>query len=154
MSETLQAEIKQTRPFGSPEEEAYLNLMRTANALEQGVTELLKSYGLTGTQYNVLRILRGAGTCGLPCGEAAERMVTRDPDMTRLLDRLEKMGAIERERSTEDRRVVITRLRAEGRALVDRLDEPMAELHRQLLGHLDPEELRTLTALLTKVRAG
>lgn len=154
MSETLQTEIKQTRPFGSPEEEAYLNLLRTANTLEQGVTELLKSYGLTGTQYNVLRILRGAGERGLPCGETAERMVTRDPDMTRLLDRLERMGAIERERSTEDRRVVMTRLRAEGRALVDRLDQPMAELHRRLLGHLGAEELRTLTALLTKVRAG
>src|SRR5215470_13051287 len=102
----LQSELKQKRPFTSREQEAYLALLRTADALEMQVEAKLKEFGLTGTQYNALRILRGAGADGLPCSEIGERMITHDPDITRLLDRLEKRGLAERARCKKDRRVI------------------------------------------------
>ena len=102
----LKDEIQKTEPFAVLEQEAFLNLVRTADALSRRFEEVSKGTGLSATQYNVLRILRGAGTDGLPCGQVIERMITRDPDMTRLLDRLEKRDLIARSRDTCDRRVV------------------------------------------------
>src|SRR3712207_9084149 len=107
MASKLRDEIKQARPFRSAEQEAFLNLQRTADVLMARMAEVLKTQGVSPTQYNVLRILRGAGDEGLPCGAVAERMITRDPDITRLLDRLEKQGLIARARDTRDRRVVM-----------------------------------------------
>lgn len=150
---TLSREIGQTRPFASLAEEAYLTVLRTAEVLERGVAELLRGYGLTATQYNVLRILRGGPAEGLPCSEIGDRMITFESDVTRLLDRLQRLGWVERERDTADRRVVISRLTDAGRALVARLDQPVTELHRQRLAGLDEAELRQLVALLDRTRA-
>jgi DNA-binding MarR family transcriptional regulator len=110
VSGKLAKEIKQSKPFRSREEEAFLNLARTHEVLAARVAELLKPYQLTPTQYNMLRILRGAGAEGLTCSQATERMLTADPDVTRLLDRMEAQELIRRERSKEDRRVVVTRI--------------------------------------------
>ena len=151
MSE-LQKEILQSRPFSSREEEVFLNLQRTAYALRLKVDEILKSHGLTGTQYNVLRILRGAGGDGLPCSEIGERMVTNDSDITRLLERLEKAGLITKQRAQEDRRVIVTRITDEGLKLLDDLDEPITETNVENLGHLGPEMLEQLNALLVLAR--
>ncbi len=125
MAGQLAKEIRQNKPFASTEEEAFLNLARTFEVLQQRVSEALKPYQLTPTQYNVLRILRGAGPEGVTCSQAGERMVNHDPDMTRLLDRLEARKLVERARSLEDRRVVITRITKSGIDLVNSLDEPM-----------------------------
>jgi len=150
----IQAEIRQARPVPSPEEEAFLNVLRTANVLSQPVAELLKPYDLTATQYNVLRILRGAGEKGLTAGEIGERMITRDPDVTRLLDRLEKRGLVERWRCSEDRRVVWTRITPAGREAIAPLDAAVGELHARQLGHLGRERLEHLIALLEAAREG
>ena len=152
MTPKLRAEIKTRRPFLSPEDEAYLNLQRTADHLLRGVEELLKPTGLTPSQYNVLRILRGAGPAGLACGEIAGRMLTRDPDMTRLLDRLDKRGLVSRVRNPRDRRVVVTRITAAGLKLLASLDEPVEELHKKQLQHLGRERLKQLSALLEAAR--
>lgn len=130
------------------EEIAFVELLRATDRLSRGVALLLKAEDLTSTQYNVLRILRGAPE-GLSCGEIANRMITRDPDITRLLDRLEKRGLILRRRETKDRRMVLTRIAPEGLALLGRLDEPVQALHRAQLGHLGRERLRALLELLT-----
>src|ERR1051325_9127394 len=103
-------EIKQTRPFGSLEDEVFVNLLRTAGAFLWREAEMLKPYELTLPQYNVLRILRGAGPGGLICREIGERMITRDPDVTKLLDRLETRGLVSRERQEKDRRVIVARV--------------------------------------------
>ncbi len=152
MTDSLQQELKQQKPFGSLEEAAFLNLLRTASILSERVGEVLKAKGLTPTQYNVLRILRGAGPAGLSCSEVGERMVTRDSDITRLVDRMEKMGLVARERSTEDRRVVTTRITKGAMRLVGELDQPVLELHRRQLQHMKPAELDSLVALLEKAR--
>ena len=152
MARKLQTEIKQKAPFSSVEQEVYLNLLRTGDALSQRVEKLLRASGLSGTQYNVLRILRGAGNQGLTCGETGERMVTHDPDITRLLDRLEKRKLISRARGDRDRRVVTTRITPEGLRLLASLDKPVAELHRSLFKHVPEQELRKLSSLLEKVR--
>src|SRR5262249_50541685 len=107
MAGRLAKEIKQTKPFELPEEEAFLNLARTFEVLQQKASQALKPYELTPTQYNLLRILRGAGSEGITCSQAGERMVTHDPDVTRLMDRLEARKLVERQRSREDRRIVI-----------------------------------------------
>lgn len=148
----LQEEIRQTRPFVSREEEAFLNLQRTANALLQAVTRSLKGFDLTPTQYNVLRILRGSHPETLTCGDIGERMVTPDPDVTRLLDRLENRGLVERARDTVDRRVVRAGITAEGLVLLEELDGPVPGWLRELLGHLGEDELETLTRLLERAR--
>lgn len=134
------------------EEEAFLHLQRTADAYLQLTVDFLKSYGLSPTQYNVLRILRGAGEDGLPCREIGQRMITRDPDITRLLDRLETRGWAERERLKTDRRVVVTRITADGLRLIDSIDEPIRALHRERLGRMKAERLRKLIALLSEAR--
>src|SRR6185503_1750926 len=114
MSGKLAKEIRQTKAFSSPAEEAILNIHRTAAVLTALFADTLKPFGLTEIQYNALRILRGAGKEGLSCQEIAERMITRDPDITRLVDRLASRGLVERARSEEDRRVVVTRITASG----------------------------------------
>jgi DNA-binding MarR family transcriptional regulator len=126
-------------------------LLRTADVLTRSAFGVLKAEDLSSTQYNVLRILRGAPQ-GLPCGEIAGRLITRDPDVTRLLDRMEKRGLISRARDSRDRRLVLTRLSAEGLKLVNRLDEPVQQMHRKLLGHLGKERLRALRELLATAR--
>lgn len=149
---TLRDEIKQGRPFGSLEQEAHLSIERTAAMLGHAFSEALKPYGITGTQYNVLRILRGAGEEGLCRNEVRERMVAQVPDATRLLDRMEAAGLIRRERSAADRRYVTTRITDAGLRLVNELDAPTEALHRRLLGHLSEDELATLVRLLGKAR--
>jgi DNA-binding MarR family transcriptional regulator len=150
----LQAEIKQTKPFRSTEDEAYLNLLRTADALLRKEVEHLKEYGLSPTQYNALRILRGAGSEGVTCGELSERMLTKDPDVTRLIDRLEARGLLARSRSDQDRRVVRTRITEEGLELLATLDEPSERWTRGQLGHMGETELRELIRLLERAREG
>ncbi|NLG62961.1 MAG: MarR family transcriptional regulator [Candidatus Cloacimonetes bacterium] len=152
MSPDLRAEIRQARPFSSPEQEAFLSIGRTWAVLEHSFSEALKPYGITPTQYNVLRILRGAGDSGLCRAEVMERMITMVPDATRLLDRMEAAGLIERQRSSEDRRFVTTRITRRGLELLDQLDEPVRTLHRQHLGALEPARLRELISLLAQVR--
>ncbi len=148
----LKDEIRQSRPFSSAAQEAFLNLQRTADALMRGLEETLKPSGLTQTQYNVLRILRGAGGAGLLCREVAERMVTREPDMTRLLDRLESRGLATRSRDRRDRRAVTVRITRRGVELVAQLDGPVAELHMRQLSHLGDTRIRRLIALLESAR--
>jgi DNA-binding MarR family transcriptional regulator len=152
MSAGLRDEIKQGRPFTNPEVEAYLNLLRTSDALVRGVERALKPSGLTQSQYNVLRILRGAGLGGLVCRELSERMVARDPDITRLLDRLEARGLVTRMRDRRDRRAITVRITAEGIRLADRLDRPIATLHRRQLSHMGTGRVRQLIRLLEEAR--
>jgi DNA-binding MarR family transcriptional regulator len=148
----IQAEIKQTKPFGSLEEEAFLALQRTADQLQGRVVEMLKPYGLSPTQYNALRILRGAGTCGLACSEVGERMINRDPDITRLLDRLEGRGLVRRARGQKDRRVITAHITAGGNKLLKELDQPVEEFQKRLLGGLGKERLKALVRLLCAAR--
>jgi DNA-binding MarR family transcriptional regulator len=154
----LQKEIRQTRPFRSVETGVFLNVQRTAEHLMAGMVEVLKPANLSPTQYNVLCILRGAcrdsgGGGGFACREIGDRMVTRDPDVTRLLDRLEARGLITRQRLKEDRRVIKTCVTDEGLALVSSLDAAVTELHRKQLGHLSQERLRALNELLEDARS-
>lgn len=147
----IQSEIKQTKPL-TPEQEVLLTIQRTADSFERRVSEVLKPHGISGTQYNVLRILRGAGKDGLPCGAIAERMVTRDPDITRLLDRLDKMGFIGRERSQKDRRVVTTTITEAGLKLLKQLDRPVQELGQSLVRNLSKTQMQQLVELLDLAR--
>jgi DNA-binding MarR family transcriptional regulator len=135
-----------------PEETAFLDLLRTCDLLSRGPAQVLKKEDLSATQYNVLRILRGAPE-GLPCGEISNRMITRDPDITRLLDRLEKRGMISRCRETTDRRMVMARITPDGLKLLARLDEPVEETHRKQLGHLGKHRLWILAELMEAARA-
>lgn len=154
MSATLREDLRQNKPFTSLHQEAHLNVVRTSAGLLDAVDELLKPHGISGTQYNVLRILRGAEPDGLCRNELRDRMLTRMPDMTRLLDRMEEAGLVVRTRDAEDRRLVLTRIAKAGRRLVDELDEPVNHLHKDLLGHLSAAQLRTLVELLTLTRRG
>jgi len=149
----LQRELKQNKPFQSLESEVYLNLARTADVLQRWEVDLLKPVDLTASQYNILRILRGAGADGHRCAEIASRMISRDPDVTRLLDRLEKRGLVRRARDTRDRRVVTTRITEAGLQLLAELDEPIESAQRKLLGHLSRHELETLNQLLEAARS-
>lgn len=152
MSPTLQQDLRQTKPFSSLQQEAYLSVVRTSSTLTDMVEDLLKPFGISGTQYNVLRILRGAGDEGLCRNELRDRMLTRMPDMTRLLDRMEEAGLVTRSRERDDRRMVLTRITARGRELLSQLDRPMNDLHRKQLAQLDDDQLRSLIDLLTLVR--
>src|SRR5208282_5902301 len=154
MSRGLQAELKQNLPFASRAQEAYLSLLRTADALHAQVEARLKDFGLTGTQYNALRILRGAGPGGLPCREIGERMITRDPDITRLLNRLEDHGFVERTRARHDRRVIYGKITAAGLKLLRELDNPIEKHGREILRHVGQEKLKRLIELLELVRGG
>ncbi|HEX3569785.1 MAG TPA: MarR family transcriptional regulator [Acidobacteriaceae bacterium] len=131
----------------------FLELCRTTDVLSRRLSGVLKAEELSSNQYNVLRILRGAPE-GLPCGEIGSRMITRDPDITRLLDRLEKRNLISRSRDTRDRRTVMGRITPAGLELLARMDEPVREAHRSQLGHLGRERLRALNELLQIAREG
>jgi DNA-binding MarR family transcriptional regulator len=152
MSDELREEIRQRRPFASLEHEAHIGLGRTWAVLDHALGDALKPHGITPTQYNVLRILRGAGAEGLCRGEVMERMITKVPDVTRLLDRLEAAGLIGRRRDTADRRYVTTTITPDGLRLLSHLDQPVLELHRRHFSRLDEGELRNLLALLGRVR--
>ena len=147
----LREELRQTRPFASPSHEAHLSILRTAAVLDDWIEGLLRPYGITLAQYNVLRILRGSPE-GLCRNDVRDRMLTRMPDVTRLLDRMEDAELIWRARGTEDRRLVTTRLTAEGRRLADELDGVLEPEHRRLMAALDDTEHRTLVALLRRIR--
>ena len=150
MRTTVQSDLK-PKPGSCPEEVTHLEMMRTTEALSHRFAQVMKNEDLTSAQYNVLRILRGAPE-GLPCGEIGNRMVTRDSDITRLLDRLEKRALISRCRESKNRRTVWTRITQEGLELLARLDEPIRTAHRQLLGHLGIERLNLLADLLRLAR--
>ena len=154
MSGRIQRELKQNRPFKLLEEETVLNIMRTAGVLTQQLTDLLQPFDLSTTQYNVLRILRGAGDAGVTCKDISGRMVTREPDITRLLDRLEKRALITRDRARSDRRFITVRLTGAGLELVNLLDRPVREFHRQAMKHCTGGRQRELIDLLECVRAG
>jgi len=137
-----------TRERRSREESAFLELFRTTDILSRRVSQTLKKEELSRTQYNVLRILRGA-QAGLSCGEIGNRMITRDPDITRLLDRLKKRGLISRSRETKERRTVMVRMTPAELDLVCRLDEPVQAVQREQLGLLGEKRLKELSELLT-----
>jgi DNA-binding MarR family transcriptional regulator len=134
------------------EDTIFISLQKTADSLGLEAEQLLKPHGLTGTQYNVLRILRGAEPEGLACNGIGERMISHDPDMTRLLDRMEKRILIVRQRQTDDRRVIKTRITPAGLALLKSLDQPVRELHKRQFQHLPIARLKTLAQLLEEVR--
>jgi MarR family transcriptional regulator, organic hydroperoxide resistance regulator len=148
----LQSEIHQSKPFGSLEEEAELALERTTDQLRRQYDEFFKRYDLTGTQYNALRILRGAGPAGVPCSEIGQRMITRDPDITRLLKRLEQRSLCTRGRDERDRRVILSRITPAGLKLLQEIDRPIRELNKTLLKHMGENRLRSLIRLLEQVR--
>lgn len=148
----LQDELKQSRPFASIEQEATLNVVRTGAMLTDMFEQVLKPYGLSAAQYNVLRILRGAEPDGLCRNEIRDRMITRMPDMTRLLDRMEDAGLVTRTRQTTDRRLVRTELTERARGLLDEIEPRMLEEHRNRLGRMSREDLRRIIELLTAVR--
>lgn len=155
MSERLQRHLKQTRPFGSVEQEVVVALqVATARLMEPFARELRVRVGLTPAQYNVLRILRGAGEAGLACGEIAGRMIDRDPDVTRLVDRLVRDGLATRGRDAEDRRVVVVQLTAAGRDRLAVADQIVGALPGSLLGDLGHERLEILLGLLEDVIEG
>jgi DNA-binding MarR family transcriptional regulator len=138
---------------GGGEEDVYLSMLRTVERLSRGVAETLAGAELTPTQYNALRILRGAGAEGASCTEVSDRMVTKDSDVTRLLDRLEARGLISRGRAEEDRRRVVARITDEGLRVLADLDGPVAETHRRQLGHMSETQLTTLGRLLNAARS-
>jgi DNA-binding MarR family transcriptional regulator len=154
MVTTLRDEIKQTKPFTSLEQEAQLSVIRTGAVLLDDVERFLKPYGITATQYNVLRILRGSEPAGLCRNELRDRMLTRMPDMTRLLDRLEEAGLVVRAREDEDRRMVRSRISSAGLELLAELDGVVQVEEKRRLAHMTTEQLRTLIDLLALARQG
>lgn len=150
-SAKLQQELKKRRAFDSAEQEAVLNILRTSDLIENRLGRLLRTFGLTSSQYNVLRILRGEGK-PLPSLEIADRMIQVVPAITGLIDRLEKQALVGRERCEEDRRVVYVAIKKKALDLLKRIDKPLDELHTRLLGHLTSAELSTLSRLLEKAR--
>ena len=151
---TLRDELKMTRPFQSIEEEAILSIARTAALIEHSGAEALKPFNLTITQYNVLRILRGAGAEGLCRNAVGERLVTKVPDVTRLLDRMEAAGVIVRERGVKDRRFVATRIAEKGLKLLEKIDRELPAMHARQIGHVTQKRLRELIVILEEIRSG
>jgi DNA-binding MarR family transcriptional regulator len=149
---TLRDELKMAKPFKSVEEEAVLSIARTAALIEHAGSEALKPFELTITQYNVLRILRGAGSDGLCRNEVGERLVTKVPDVTRLLDRMEAADLIVRERGGRDRRFVATRITDKGLKLLEKIDRELPAIHGRQLGHVSQKRLRELISILEEVR--
>ncbi len=145
--------IKQRKPFESLEQEVFLEVLRTGAAMMQDLVDVLRRFGLTQPQYNVLRILRGAEPGGLPSGEVGERMVvSREPDVTRLLVRMEKLGWVQRQRRADNRRVVTARITEKGLRLAKALDGPVRRMHNRQLHHMSRRELNTLATLLERAR--
>jgi len=153
MVTTLRDEIKQTKPFTSLAQEAQLSVIRTGALFMDEIEQFLKPYGITATQYNVLRILRGSEPNGLCRNELRDRMLTRMPDMTRLLDRLEEAGLVARERQDEDRRMVRSRISSAGIELLADLDNVTQDEEKRRFGHLNDQQLRTLIDLLALARS-
>ncbi len=151
MTSTLQREIKKRTPFEVPEQEAMLNILRTADQLQIRFARLFRKFGLTPQQYNILRILRGEGR-PLPILEIASRMITVVPGITGLIDRLEAAALVERKRCDNDRRVIYVAIAPRAISLLAEIDPPLTEMHKRLLGHLTPNELATLIGLLEKAR--
>lgn len=147
----LQSELKKRGPFASLEQEAMLNLLRASDQFQNRFGRLFREYGLTSSQYNILRILRGEGK-PMPSLEIADRMIQVVPAITGLIDRLQEAGMVTRRRCETDRRVVYIELTDKARSLLAELDEPVIELHRDLLGHLSRTELKELVQLLEKAR--
>jgi len=143
---------KSSRPAVSLENRIFVALLQTADTLGQEAEQLLKAAGIPNAQYNVLRILRGAEPKGLACRAIGDRMISHDPDITRLLDRMEKRGLITRERQTDDRRVVKTRITPQGLSLLKTLDQPIHDLHKRQFRHISTARLKTLFDLLEEVR--
>jgi DNA-binding MarR family transcriptional regulator len=154
MHSRLQAEIKQTKPFAKLEHEAILGLRRTAAIIDHANDEELRPFGITGTQFNVLRILRGAGDEGLCGREIGERMINRVPDVPRLLDRMEKAELIRRERDSDDRRHVTARITEKGRALLDEIGSVTSNPIEKRFQRLAPDQLQALIAALDVIREG
>jgi DNA-binding MarR family transcriptional regulator len=152
-TKTLRDELKMAKPFKSVEEEAILSIARTAALIEHSGAEALKPFNLTITQYNVLRILRGAGHEGLCRNEVGERLVTKVPDVTRLLDRMEAAGLIVRQRGGDDRRFVATRITDKALKLLDKIDRELPAMHARQLGHVSQKRLRELIDILEEVRS-
>lgn len=148
----LGEEIGKTGPFASLEEEVVLNLLRTADRLMGTIEDVLKPVGLSPTQYNVLRILRGVSAQGLSCQEIARRMITRDADLTRLLDRVQQRGLVHRQRQTDDRRVVRITITPAGLSTLSELDRTVLDLNKKLLGHMGDDRLKLLLDLIEDVR--
>jgi DNA-binding MarR family transcriptional regulator len=148
----LKDEIKQAKPWRSREQEAFLNLLRTADALARAEVDLLKRAGLSPNQYNALRVLRGAGPDGVTCSELGGRLIERDPDVTRMADKLEERGLMQRRRDARDRRVYRNVITEAGLELLASLDEPLDAMHKRQLGHLSDEKLERLIALLEEAR--
>jgi DNA-binding MarR family transcriptional regulator len=149
----LREEIAQRKEFSSPEEEALLNVLRTADCLQRVLQRRIRPWGITATQYNVLRILRGAEPRGLTCSAIGERMITAEPDITRLLARLRALKLIRQQRDKRDRRVVWTQISPGGLALLEQTDPDVQQFPKQLLGHLGEEQIATLIHLLEQARA-
>ena len=145
--------LKRSNPFETPQLLAFDLLLRTASELDQQVGHALRPAEVTPAQYNVLRILRNAGASGLACSDLSERLVRHDPDVTRLLDRLEARGFVKRARDTEDRRVVTARITKEGVAVLDKLGKSIATLHARQFEPLSRDEFRTLVSLLRQIRS-
>lgn len=155
MAKTIHHEIHQTKPFRSLQEQLVINLMRTTRAIEESWVQYLKrTEGISQSQYNILRILRGARPKAVKISEIADRMITRDPDVTRLVDRLIKQGLARRERDDEDRRVVLVEITGAGLDMLSRLDGPAGEYTEGAMAGLKTQQLRTLDTLLNEVRAG
>ncbi len=152
MPRDLKKEISQNKPFRSLTQEAQLNVVRTSAVLIDRFEQMLKPAGITGAQYNVLRILQGSSESGLCRNEIRDRMITRMPDMTRMLDRMEEAGLITRERQGDDRRMVNTQLSAKGRRILQKLDAAVQEEHEKRFAHLSEAQLRSLVSMLTSVR--
>ena len=149
----LQEQLKQRKPFRNVQEEAILNLWHTGDSLAAQLQHLLKKQGVSQTQYNVLRILRGAGDEGLPSGEIGMRMLTRDPDITRLLDRMVRRGLARRTRVPQDRRVVLAKITPKGVGLLAKLDPVVNRLMDEMVGHLKNGRLQLLIDLLEELRS-
>ena len=152
MAGKILKELQQTKPFRHTEEEVFLNIQRTADAMMQEMLDVLRPFALSVTQYNVLRILRGAGTAGVTCKDIAGRMITRDPDITRLLDRLERRNLLTRNRAKEDRRFVSIRITDEGLTLLSELDAPIEQKQVAIMSHVPQAQLSTLIELLEEIR--
>jgi DNA-binding MarR family transcriptional regulator len=153
MTPDLREDLRQRKPFTSLEQEAQLNVVRTASLLVDSFEQMLKPYGITATQYNVLRILRGAEPAGLCRNELRDRMLTRMPDVTRLLDRMEDAKLVARSRGSEDRRLVSTKITSKGLRLLDELDEAVTQEHMRRFHHLNKTQLKSLIELLNAVRS-
>ncbi len=149
---TLHEELGASQPFQVPEQEAYLNLVRTHALLSDEVAELFKQHHLSQPLYNVLKVVARAGSAGMSSQSIAQYMVARDPDITRLVDRLQKDRLIERERDEQDRRIVRVRVTQSGLDVIQKLDPLIWKFHQQQLGHLNQEKLELLNQLLVEAR--